>query len=206
MRKGGKYLDRASKRKRTKQLLMDATKELVREKGCSKMTLNDIIERTGLSKGAIYHYVKSKDELLAIVLEERLEDINDRFFAAVNKGNKELEGPLQEIFKKLPSLQDPLDPTNRIFIYLLGQNDQPAVSEMIRRFYEQAIQFSKQWIVAGQNAGVISLTVDAEKIAELFVLISYGIRMRSAISSDSYAFGPDDFLNFIADLLRSKKD
>lgn len=206
MRKGGKYLDRASKRKRTKQLLMDATKELVREKGCSKMTLNDIIERTGLSKGAIYHYVKSKDELLAIVLEERLEDINDRFFAAVNKGNKELDGPLQEIFKKLPSLQDPLDPTNRIFIYLLGQNDQPAVSEMIRRFYEQAIQFSKQWIVAGQNAGVISLTVDAEKIAELFVLISYGIRMRSAISSDSYAFGPDDFLNFIADLLRSKKD
>lgn len=206
MRKGGKYLDRASKRKRTKQLLMDATKELVREKGCSKMTLNDIIERTGLSKGAIYHYVKSKDELLAIVLEERLEDINDRFFAEVNKGNKELEGPLQEIFKKLPSLQDPLDPTNRIFIYLLGQNDQPAVSEMIRRFYEQAIQFSKQWIVAGQNAGVISLTVDAEKIAELFVLISYGIRMRSAISSDSYAFGPDDFLNFIADLLRSKKD
>ncbi|AZU62438.1 TetR/AcrR family transcriptional regulator [Neobacillus mesonae] len=199
-------MDRASKRKRTKQLLMDATKELVREKGCSKMTLNDIIERTGLSKGAIYHYVKSKDELLAIVLEERLEDINDRFFAEVNKGNKELERPLQEIFKKLPSLQDPLDPTNRIFIYLLGQNDQPAVSEMIRRFYEQAIQFSKQWIVAGQNAGVISLTVDAEKIAELFVLISYGIRMRSAISSDSYAFGPDDFLNFIADLLRSKKD
>ncbi|WP_286228416.1 TetR/AcrR family transcriptional regulator [Neobacillus mesonae] len=199
-------MDRASKRKRTKQLLMDATKELVREKGCSKMTLNDIIERTGLSKGAIYHYVKSKDELLAIVLEERLEDINDRFFAAVNKGNKELDGPLQEIFKKLPTLQDPLDPTNRIFIYLLGQNDEPAVSEMIRRFYEQAIQFSKQWIVAGQNAGVISLTVDAEKIAELFVLISYGIRMRSAISSDSYAFGPDDFLNFIADLLRSKKD
>ncbi|KAB2336823.1 TetR/AcrR family transcriptional regulator [Cytobacillus depressus] len=199
-------MDRASKRKRTKQLLLDATKELVREKGCSKMTLNDIIERTRLSKGAIYHYVKSKDELLAIVLEERLEDINDSFFAEVNKGNKELEGPLQETLKKLPSLQDPLDPTNRIFIYLLGKNDQPAVSEMIRRFYEQAIQFSKQWIVAGQKAGVISLTVDADKIAELFVLISYGVRMRSAISSDSYAFGPDDFSNFIADLLRSKKN
>ncbi|KAA0564538.1 TetR/AcrR family transcriptional regulator [Rossellomorea aquimaris] len=199
-------MDRASKRKRTKQLLLEATKELVREKGCSKMTLNDIIERTGLSKGAIYHYVKSKDELLALVLEERLEDINDRFFAEVNKGKKELKGPLQEIIKKLPSLQDPFDPTNRIFIYLLGQNDQPDVSEVIRRFYEQVIQLSKQWIVAGQKAGVISLSVNADKTAELFILISYGFRMRSAISSDSYAFGPDDFSNFIAGLLLAKKE
>ena len=36
--------------------------------------------------------LKSKDELLALVLQERIEEINDRFFfAEVNQGKKEFE-------------------------------------------------------------------------------------------------------------------
>lgn len=197
---------RESKRKHTKQLILDATKELVYEKGCSKMTLNDIMERTGFSKGAIYHYVNSKDELLALVLQERLEDTNHRFSVKVGQGKKELEGPLQEILKSLPSLQDPYDVTNRIFIYLLSQNDQPEVGKVIRRYYEHTLQLSKQWIETGQKSGVIPLSVNAEKTAELFILISNGLRMRSAVSSDSYAFSTDDFSTFMADTLRSKKE
>jgi AcrR family transcriptional regulator len=199
-------LVRESKRRHTKQLILDATKELVCEKGCSKMTLNDIMERTGFSKGAIYHYVKSKDELLALVLQERLEDTNYRFSVKVGQGKKELEGPLQEILKSLPSLQDPYDVTNRIFIYLLSQNDQPEVGKVIRRYYEHTLQLSKQWIVTGQKSGVIPLSVNADKTAELFILISNGLRMRSAVSSDSYAFSTDDFSTFMADTLRSKKE
>ncbi|MBT2724315.1 TetR/AcrR family transcriptional regulator [Bacillus sp. ISL-46] len=194
-------MDRESKRQQTKQLLLDVTKELVHEKGCSKMTLSNIMERTGLSKGAIYHYVKSKDELLAMVLQERIEDINDRFFSEVEKGNKELEGPLKEILQNLPTLQDPQDATNQIFIYLLGQNDE-AVRHVIRQFYDQAVTLSKQWIVVGQQNGVIPLSVNTDKTAELFILLSHGLRIRSAISTDSYAFNTDDFSTLITDILR----
>ncbi|MCF6409657.1 TetR/AcrR family transcriptional regulator [Alkalihalobacillus sp. EGI L200015] len=169
------------------------------------MTLNDIIKRTGLSKGGIYHYVKSKDELLAFVLQERMEEINDRFFAEVNQGKKEFEGPLKEIVKKLPSLQDPHDPTNRILLYLLAKNDQPAVSEIINKFYDQAVQLSKKWITAGQHAGVIPLSVNADKTAELFILISYGFRVRSSLSNDDHAFSTDDFSILMADLLQPKQ-
>ncbi|MBM7583722.1 AcrR family transcriptional regulator [Bacillus pakistanensis] len=193
------------KRQQTKQMLLDATKALVKEKGCSKMTLNDIMEQTGLSKGAIYHYVKSKDELLALILLERIEDMNSRFFAVVENGNKGFEKPLEQIINSLPSLQDPHDATNQIFNYLLGKNDQPRVKEVILQFHEQAIERSKQWILSGQKNGVIPLTVDADKIAELFILISYGIRMRSTISPNKHSFGTDDFSSLIAHLLGSKK-
>jgi AcrR family transcriptional regulator len=198
-------LDRESKRKKTKKVLLGATRALVQEKGCNNMTLNDIMERTGLSKGAIYHYVKSKDELLALVLQERMEEINDRFFAEVNQGKKEFEGPLKEIVKKLPSLQDPYDATNQIFLYLLTKNDQTAVSEIINKFYDQAVQLSKQWITAGQQAGVIPLSVNADKTAELFILISHGFRVRSSTSKDSHAFSADDFSILMTDLLQSKQ-
>lgn len=183
---------------------MDTTKALVEEKGCNTMTLNNIIERSGLSKGAIYHYVKSKDELLALVLQERMEEISDRFFAEVNKGKKEFEGPLKEITKKLPSLQDPQDVTNQIFLYLLTNNDQPAVREIIQSFYQQAVQMSKHWITNGQNAGVIPSSVNADKTAELFTLISYGFRVRSSILNDSHAFNIDDFSKLMVESLQPK--
>lgn len=197
-------MDRETKRRKTRRLLLDETKALVQEKGCNYMTLNDIIKRTGLSKGAIYHYVKSKDELLALVLEERMAEINDRFFAKVKQGRREFDGPLQEIVKKLPSLQDPHEATNQIFLYLISKNDQPAVSEIINKFYDQAVQLSKQWITAGQDAGVISRAVHTDKTAELFMLISYGFRMRSSISENAHAFNADDFSILMADLLQSK--
>lgn len=196
---------REAKRAQTKQLILEATKDLVRDKGCSKMTLNDIMDRTGLSKGAIYHYVKSKDELLAWVLKENLEDISDRFFAEVKQGKKELEGPLQEILKNLPSLQDPNNVINQIFFYLLVQKDKQEVNEIILRFYEKSIESSKQWIISGQQEEVIPLTIDANKISELFVLISFGLRMRSAISPDTFAFTVDDFSYLMRDILRGKK-
>lgn len=195
-------MDREAKRTHTQKLILETTKELVSEKGCSNMTLNDIMERTGLSKGAIYHYVKSKDELFVLILLERLELINSRFYAQVDKGAQELEGPLNEIIKSLPSLQNPNEVTNRILIYLLGQNDVPAISSVLHQFYEQTARLSKQWIESGQRAGAISKNIDAAKTSELFVLLSYGMRMRSALSSQLHAFTADDFSEFMMGLLK----
>ncbi|WP_175471903.1 helix-turn-helix domain-containing protein [Paenibacillus naphthalenovorans] len=41
----------------TFQFILSTTEQLIKEKGCQQTTLQDIMERTGLSKGAIYHYV-----------------------------------------------------------------------------------------------------------------------------------------------------
>ncbi|GAB3798843.1 TetR/AcrR family transcriptional regulator [Virgibacillus kimchii] len=197
-------MERKTQRRMTKQLILEETKALVREKGCTHMTVSDIIERTQLSKGAIYHYVKSKDELLALVLEEWMEEINERFLTEISQGKKEFEGPLKEIVKKLPSLQDPREATNQIFLYLLSKNDHPDISEIVNKVYDQALQLAKNWISAGQDAGVIPLSVQTDKAAELFMLISYGFRMRSAISDHSHAFSAADFSMLMENLLQSE--
>ncbi|WP_029422361.1 TetR/AcrR family transcriptional regulator [Alicyclobacillus macrosporangiidus] len=198
-------MKRELKRERTTRLLLDATKELIREKGCAQTTLSDIMERTGLSKGAIFHYVKSKDELFSWVLKERLEDTNRRFLEATAKQAKSFSGPMQEIIDRLPELEEPNDVANQVFTYLLGQSDQPEVREVIRRFYEQALEVSKQCIVAGQLAGVIPPSVDAAKTADLFVVISLGLRVRSAVSSDRFAFDSSAFAALMADMLQPKQ-
>ncbi|TMV48069.1 TetR/AcrR family transcriptional regulator [Paenibacillus mesophilus] len=194
------------RRQQTLQLLLETVKQLIAEKGCDTIKMSDIMDRSGLSKGAIFHYVKTKDELFALLLQERLEEIDSRFVGEVNRPNKnnEFEGPLREITNKLSMLEDRQDVTNQIVMYLLGKSGQPAVAEALQSFYEQSFRLSKQWIVTGQSHGVIPESIDADKTAELFMLISFGLRMRSAIPVGTPAFSADDFAAFMADTLNPR--
>lgn len=197
-------MKREEKRQRTKQLLLDTTGTLVEEKGCHLTTMSDIMERSGLSKGAIFHYVKSKDELLALVLQERLIGIDSRFFDSVMQEGGSFQGPMARIAEAVPMLEDPGDVTNRIVIYLLSKSSQSEVSEVLSRFYEQSVQTARSWIMIGQEHGVIPPSVQANKTAELFVLLSFGLRMRSVVSVNDPAFTAANFSELMADMLQPK--
>ena len=192
------------KRERTKRLLLEAAKASIREKGCTGATLSDIMERSGLSKGAIFHYVKSKDELFAWVLLERMEETNRRFYEAARQRSPTFEAPMQAIIAGLPGLDDPADLGSQVLMYLLGKSDVPEVKEVLDRYYEQALRMAALWIEAGQEAGVIPQTVPASKTAELFMLIAFGFRMRSAVRADRHSFGIADFANLMVRLLQPK--
>lgn len=57
----------------TRTLILKVSLQLFLKKGYKEVSYQDIINKTGLSKGAIYHYFKSKDDLLAHVFEFLLE-------------------------------------------------------------------------------------------------------------------------------------
>ena len=57
-----------------KQELLDAALQLFTEKGYEGTSINDIIKKVGVTKGAFYYYFKSKEEVLDI-LTERQTDI-----------------------------------------------------------------------------------------------------------------------------------
>jgi AcrR family transcriptional regulator len=49
--------------------ILDAAAELLRDKGYERMTIEDVLVKTGMSKGALYHYFRSKYALLEGVVE-----------------------------------------------------------------------------------------------------------------------------------------
>jgi AcrR family transcriptional regulator len=165
------------------QTIMETAAALIEEKGCRQTTLQDIIKRTGLSKGAIYHYVKSKDELFGLVLKSRIESINQRFNEAVHSpGTPGLERPLQMIADGMIRSTSHADVTNKIFIYLLSQTDQPDVAETVKEVYGFTLKTCGAWIDAGKRAGFIPETADGGKLAESLVTYMYGMRVQSAIT------------------------
>ncbi|ASJ52478.1 TetR family transcriptional regulator [Brevibacillus formosus] len=192
------------RREQTIRQLLDATKQLLQEKGCHAITMKDLMEKSGLSKGAIFHYVKSKDEIFAWVLQERLETIHHHFMEEVNQGRKTFEGPMQVIANNLAALENANDVTNKVLHYLIGKEDEPAIAEVLQHFYERSVQLSKEWILSGQQYGVIQKSVDPDKMAELFVLLTLGLRVRSSFPITSTSCTAQDLSSFMASLLKSQ--
>ena len=53
----------------TIQKILDTAEQLFIEKGYDHASLQDIIETTGLSKGAIYHHFASKEDMFYAVCD-----------------------------------------------------------------------------------------------------------------------------------------
>lgn len=83
----------------TVQLILDTASQLFFQKGYDKTTLQDIIDATGLSKGAIYHHFASKEAILIAVVD-RIGDFNSAVLAEI-RDKKGLNGAekLRELFR-----------------------------------------------------------------------------------------------------------
>jgi AcrR family transcriptional regulator len=180
------------------QLILDTTEELIKEKGCRQTTLQDIISKTGLSKGAIYHYVNGKDELLGLVLKARIEQMNTKFHEIVNNpASKGLENPLQHIAIGMAQASHHEDVTNKIFIYLLSQMDNPKVSEIMKGVYQYTLKTCMQWIEVGQKSGIIPATIDKARVAEGLLMFMYGLRVQNTIRQEEGSMNMQDLMNFM---------
>ena len=83
----------------TVQLILDTATRLFLQKGYDKTTLQDIIDATKLSKGAIYHHFASKEAIIIAVVD-RMGDFNSAVLAEI-RDRKGLTGAekLREMFR-----------------------------------------------------------------------------------------------------------
>ena len=59
----GRRGPKGDKRQRTRAKLLEAARELIRERGYERATLNAVAERAGMTSGAIYGNFKNRDDL-----------------------------------------------------------------------------------------------------------------------------------------------
>jgi AcrR family transcriptional regulator len=64
-------------RERTERAILDATREILAEKGVHHLTVEGVAARSGVAKTTIYRRWRSKDELALAVLLRMIEDIDE---------------------------------------------------------------------------------------------------------------------------------
>ena len=61
-----------------RSVFIDAAQALIQTRGYEQFTIQDILDATGASKGAFYHYFDSKDALVDAVLERMADQATER--------------------------------------------------------------------------------------------------------------------------------
>lgn len=78
--------------------ILDVAFELISTKGYEQMTIQDILDRLQISKGAFYHYFDSKGAVLEAVTDQMVEEFTPRLEAIVRNPQLSALDKLQQYF------------------------------------------------------------------------------------------------------------
>lgn len=81
----------------TKNKILNAASMLFLEKGYEETTMQDIMESSGVSKGAIYHYFVSKQEIISFMIKDAQKHINTRFLEIVDDNSLSVEEKIKAV-------------------------------------------------------------------------------------------------------------
>jgi len=189
----------------TRERLLLAAYQEMHLNGFQSSGLAQILERAGVTKGALYHHFKNKSELGYAVIDEIIKD-------QVLKGFME---PLETIENPIDGLIDLINGAGNNFtlqdielgcpLNNLAQEMAP-VDEVFRlklnAIYELWIDFMKGLLLKGQQDGFVQKDIDCHQMAILIVATLEGCLSAAKISQnlDSLQYcgaGLIQHLNFI---------
>lgn len=149
--------------------ILDTAERLFIEKGYDRASLQDILEETGLSKGAIYHHFASKEDIFYSVCD-RIGRRNGEVLAQV-RDDPSLNGleKLRAIFKA--SLQPERQTKMFCMMPYLIDNAKFLVTEMRTIFTEVVPYFMEPIIRQGMADGSIR-TDHPKELAEAMMMLS----------------------------------
>jgi len=128
---------KAKKQAVKRQKIIEAGTKLVVQNGIEKTSLADIAKEAGISKGSLYYYYASKNELIFDITETHINQISDNLFSIIeeSKGNANWEELLKILFERILDA----DTRGRLHLYLVQQalNDNDDLKQRFRKKYQE---------------------------------------------------------------------
>jgi TetR/AcrR family transcriptional regulator, transcriptional repressor of aconitase len=194
------------RREARRQQILDAARACVLEHGLEAVSMEMIIDRSGLSTGAVYRYFKGKDDLLEAVVIETMSDIGAvamPILASPASGS-----PSQLVDKLLAGWVDyarsgvgaaaGLDRMPAaLHAWSYAQTDpevKAALQAGLRGFRELCVPIIKQW----QDDGVMAATAEPDAVAQLILSISLGFVAQRSLTGDAEVQAHADALAALA--------
>lgn len=146
--------------------LLETATRLFAERGYERTSVQEIVDAAGVTKGALYHYFGSKDDLLhevyARVLRLQQERL-DSFAEEDAPVERRLRAAAADVV--VTSIEN-LDDTKIFFrsMHQLAPDIQRTVRAERRRYHERF----RELVIEGQRAGVFGDAVPAEMVVDFF--------------------------------------
>jgi len=86
-----------SKGESTRDRILEATRGLILENGFSATSIDKVLERTQLTKGAFFYHFKNKDALTNAVIDSYVKSEHQQLTRAFSRAERLSEDPLQQL-------------------------------------------------------------------------------------------------------------
>lgn len=165
-----------SKKERTRELILNKSYELFAKKGFNQITMKDVCEATGLSRGGLYSHFAGTAQIFEAILEVINQKDEMNFEKEINDGMSAidiLEGALLLMKDEMFHSEDSL--SLAMYEYA-GTSDK----EMMNHFNQIG---EKKWtdlICYGMKRGEFK-EVDVHEIVSIILYVYQGVRMWSRI-------------------------
>jgi len=87
----------AKKGETTRQRILDIAQEMILERGYAGVSIDKLISRLGMTKGAFFHHFKNKEELATALIERFSDEGVTLFEESLNRAIKYSDDPLQQL-------------------------------------------------------------------------------------------------------------
>lgn len=150
--------------------ILKAAQQMFSEKGYHQTTMDDIARRLGVSKGALYLYFNSKEELFKGIYESAPRALGEIFDSAFSKGN-----PLDnaKVFFNRMMKQYASNPALSFEIFSEASRN-AAVRKVLRRNYEEYTKTTMKFLER-QTQGLINKYFDSRSLAQSLIALWNGM-------------------------------
>ncbi|MHC0036342.1 TetR/AcrR family transcriptional regulator [Pseudoneobacillus sp. C159] len=174
-----------------REMIYEYALECFAEKGFQLTTMDDIVKKSNTSKGFVYSYFKSKEELYVSLMEEKTANmfvkIEDRFRKLATAKEKIAE--LFHIYRKNGGMEKYKVITRAQIEYTLYSSRVEELQKNMRdRFEKQHLPFIKRIISEGIANGEFNPNANPEMLASMFWANIDGTALHNAILDSHYKY------------------
>ena len=163
---------------KTRPLLLEAALDVFSEKSFSEVTLSEIAERVGMTKGALYWHFKNKGDLLSKLIKEIFLDSEIEF--AEKLVERETLADLRDYYNKKLMLPDKNDRFIKINAIMLRRFEWPEEvrSNLFTLLKDQIAREKKminEILLRSRREGVIRQDIEVENASSAITSVFYGL-------------------------------
>ena len=116
----------------TRQKILDAAQQLILEHGYSQASVDRVLERTGLTKGAFFYHFRNKVELTKALIDRYAADEAGILGEAVRRGESLARDPLQQFHEAAGEMRVP-----RMAVHDVGRAERAAHHDVLQQRREE---------------------------------------------------------------------
>ncbi|MEM7580932.1 MAG: TetR/AcrR family transcriptional regulator [Mastigocoleus sp.] len=175
-------------RRETKQKLLETSLDLIWENNYDCVGIVQICTQAGVTKGAFYHYFKSKADLAAAALEARWLKVRSQFDRVFSPQNRPLER-VDYYCQLVVSMQvEKQVQTGRVlgcpFISTGQSSSEDKLKKISAEIIERMTRYFTSLVVDAQSEGFVDQALDPKKIATCMYVYAQGVLTIARVRND----------------------